>query len=106
MLGRGMVSDPGLALAIRAGAGPGVAWSTLQPLMADFWRRIGPAIAPRHRAGRPKQLLNMLRRHFPEAQLAWEQIRTVNEPALVGTLLFGRDAADPVQDAKALVTSA
>ena len=99
MLGRGMVADPGLALAIRAGAGAGagagdssgagVAWSALLPLMADYWQRIGLTIAPRHRAGRLKQWLNLLRRRFPEAQQAWDLIRTHNEPARVGEMLFG-----------------
>jgi tRNA-dihydrouridine synthase C len=88
MLGRGMVADPGLALAIRAGTTSGVAWPALQPLMADYWQRIGPKIAPRHRAGRLKQWLNLLRRRFPEAQRAWDLIRTVNDPAQVGVLLF------------------
>lgn len=92
MLGRGMVADPGLALAIRAGGEPGVDWATLQPLLADYWARIGPAIAPRHRAGRIKQWLNLLRRRFPEAQAAWDRIRTTNEPARVTALLFGAEA--------------
>jgi len=93
MLGRGMVSDPGLALAIRAGAGPGTDWATLEPLVADYWRRIGPTIAPRHRAGRLKQWLNMLRRRFPAAQQLWDLIRTVNDPARVDRLLFDSPAA-------------
>lgn len=100
MLGRGMVADPGLALAIRAGGGAGLAWSTLQPLMADYWQRIGPMIAPRHRAGRLKQWLNLLRRRFPEAQQAWDLIRSVNEPARVTALLFAH-AAPAAADALA-----
>jgi tRNA-dihydrouridine synthase C len=92
MLGRGMVADPGLAIAIRAGAGPGTDWATLEPLVADYWRRIGPTIAPRHRAGRLKQWLNMLRRRFPAAQQLWDLIRTVNDPARIDRLLFDSPA--------------
>ena len=95
MLGRGMVADPGLALAIRAGAGPGTDWTTLEPLVANYWHRIGPTIAPRHRAGRLKQWLNMLRRRFPEAQALWDRIRTINEPARVQALLFTVGATVP-----------
>ncbi len=90
MLGRGIVADPGLALALRHAEGTGVEWPTLAPLVADYWHRIGPQIAARHRAGRLKQWLNLLRRRFPEAQHAWDTIRTVNDPARVGALLFAQ----------------
>jgi tRNA-dihydrouridine synthase C len=98
MLGRGMVADPGLALAVRHGGDAldgGITWATLQPLVADYWQRIGPHIAPRHRAGRLKQWLNLLRRRFPEAQVAWDRIRTTNEPAAVTALLFAGAEASP-----------
>ena len=45
--------------------------------------------APRHRAGRMKQWLNLLRRRHPEAQAAFDAVRTVTEPAQVEALLFG-----------------
>ena len=63
MLGRGIVADPGLALALRGGAPAG--WETLLPLLTRYWRRIAGHVAPRHRAGRLKQWLNLLRRRFP-----------------------------------------
>jgi len=88
MLGRGMVADPGLALALR---GPGIAplaWATLLPIVAGYWRRIAGHVAPRHRAGRLKQWLNMLRRRYPEAQAAFDDIRTLQDPALVEGRLF------------------
>lgn len=84
MLGRGMVADPGLALAIRAAIGapiaPPVAWSTLLPLLADFWRQVCGRVERRHRAGRLKQWLNYLRRSYPEAQAAYMSLRTLNNP--------------------------
>ncbi len=87
MLGRGIVCDPGLALALRGVAQPG--WDQLLPLLAHFWQRIAGHVAPRHRAGRLKQWLNLLRRRHPEAQAAFDAVRTVSDPRAVGALLFG-----------------
>jgi tRNA-dihydrouridine synthase C len=101
MLGRGIVADPGLALAIRARdrarlrdsivAEPGdmaVSWQALLPFVADFWQIVGARIAPRHHAGRLKQWLNFLRRRYPEAQEAFAAVRSINDPALVSQQLF------------------
>jgi tRNA-dihydrouridine synthase C len=130
MLGRGMVADPGLALAILArrragvaasldvpahatearldangfakassggphspdayGAPPALPWVDLLPLLADFWVRVGDRVEPRHRAGRLKQWLNLLRRRYPEAQQAYDRLRLVNDPAALGTAMFGQ----------------
>jgi tRNA-dihydrouridine synthase C len=98
MLGRGMVSDPGLALAICAadrGGRDGVSWAALQPLLGEFWALVCGHIEPRARAGRLKQWLNYLRRSHPEAQTAYLAVRTLNDPALVAETL-GLGAA-PVQ---------
>ncbi len=92
MLGRGMVADPGLALALRGAAVPG--WPELLPLVAHYWTRIASHVAPRHRAGRLKQWLNMLRRRHPPAQEAFDAVRTLSEPAAVGERLFGRLASE------------
>lgn len=88
MLGRGMVADPGLALAIRHPGHSGLTWTELLPLVGDYWASLCPHIASPHRAGRLKQWLDLLRRRHPEAQAAWELIREVNDPALVTSLLF------------------
>jgi tRNA-dihydrouridine synthase C len=129
MLGRGMVVDPGLALAIRArrraggaaeevdlpahaaaaarepagyvkasaggphapeayGVPPVVAWDDLMPLIADFWRRMSARVEPRHRAGRLKQWLNLLRRRYPEAQRAYDELRLLNDPAALAAAMF------------------
>lgn len=88
MLGRGMVADPGLALAIRQPGHPGLAWAALLPLVGGYWASLDPHIAAPHRAGRIKQWLALLGRRHPEAQAAWELIREVNEPARVTELLF------------------
>ncbi len=89
MLGRGMVADPGLALAMRAELGwpacPGDAgrtwadWDALQPLVHRYWRLIQPRVEPRHQAGRMKQWLNFLRRRHPQAEDAYQALRTLSD---------------------------
>ncbi len=134
MLGRGMVVDPGLALAIRAqrragetaslavpahatearldargyakasaggphspeayGVAPVLAWDDLLPLIAGFWRRVSERVEPRHRAGRLKQWLNLLRRRYPEAQAAYDALRLVNDPAALAATMFANVQPD------------
>lgn len=91
MLGRGMVADPGLALAITA-AGRGaeaaeVSWAELQPLLAAFWVLVCAHVEPRATAGRLKQWLNHLRRRHPEAEAAYAAVRTVNDPQRLAAML-------------------
>ncbi len=137
MLGRGMVADPGLALAIRTrlaggenfeqktfpaldGIGfsaigvdvpegfepegrpgsacafsatvvgsqpPAVPWPQLWPLMQSFWALVERRVERRHRAGRLKQWLNLLRRRYPEAQAAFDALRTTNDADALGAWL-------------------
>ena len=109
MLGRGIVTDPGLGLAIRAATGgagaavasravlgavpgaggisAGVSWAQLVPLLDAFWRIVCARLEPRSRAGRLKQWLNFLRRRFLEAETAYQQIRTLNDPARIDAWL-------------------
>ena len=94
MLGRGMVADPGLALAIRAdlalAGAPAQApdWAQILPLMAAFWQQVRTQVAPRHQAGRLKQWLNYLRRRHPEAEQLYQQVRTINAPEALEPLVF------------------
>lgn len=87
MIGRGLVTDPGLALAITADASQAdavkVSWSHIHGLMPTFWQSICTRVAPRHRAGRLKQWLNYLRHTYPEAQEAFERLRRVHDSALI-----------------------
>jgi tRNA-dihydrouridine synthase C len=87
MLGRGMVADPGLALAVRGLATP--VWAELLPLIRHFWCCIASHVAPRHQAGRLKQWLNLMRRCHPQAQCLFDAVRAVNDPLRVETLLSG-----------------
>ena len=92
MLGRGMVTDPGLALAIRRwdnGAhdpdnpDPLVPWVDVLPLMGAFWHLVVARLERRQQAGRLKQWLNFMRNCYPQAQAAYDTLRTLHDPALV-----------------------
>lgn len=77
MLGRGLLADPGLALALR-GANP-PPWDALLPLVLHYARLIEARVAARHRGGRIKQWLNMLRRRHAGAEEAYQAVRTLND---------------------------
>ncbi|MDR2335554.1 MAG: tRNA-dihydrouridine synthase [Burkholderiaceae bacterium] len=84
MLGRGIVADPGLAHAIRsvdAGAADPVVveWVDLQPHIIRFWQLVCADLNPGQRAGRLKQWLNLLRRRYPEAEIAFQHLRTIRD---------------------------
>jgi tRNA-dihydrouridine synthase C len=97
MLGRGAVSDPGLALAIKAdmtgaAADPApavITWHAMLPLVAEFWQLVCTRLDARSRAGRLKQWLNFLRRRFTEAETAYQQLKNINDPALIDGWLAG-----------------
>ncbi|MBB2486469.1 tRNA-dihydrouridine synthase [Mitsuaria sp. WAJ17] len=95
MLGRGMVANPGLALAVRGltgGGAQGLDWPALQPLMLQFWREVQAHVQPKHQAGRLKQWLHYLRRHYPEAGEAYQRVRTINAPAELERAYFAQAA--------------
>src|ERR1035437_7843316 len=89
MLGRGMVTDPGLALAIRAasagdtGTIAPVNWHTLIPLIVDFWQLVRARLERRQQAGRLKQWLNFLCCRYPQAEVAYQALKTANDPAVI-----------------------
>ena len=105
MIGRGIVTDPGLGLAIKAStasphnanaAGHGatdgphntpITWESLIPFIAEFWHLVCNKLERRQRAGRLKQWLNFLRKRYPEAQAAYMALRTVNDPVEIDAWL-------------------
>lgn len=102
MLGRGMVADPGLAWAVRGHAAPD--WPAVTAQLLPFWRSVSARVAPRHRAGRLKQWLNLLRRRFAEAQVLYDRVRTVSDPRAVEALLTSApDLAGHLDDQTQLV---
>ena len=82
MLGRGIVSNPGLALEICAATAqlglqaPGLDWLGVQTHLGHFWHLVRSRLEARQQAGRLKQWLNFLRRHYPPAQQAYERLKT------------------------------
>ena len=109
MLGRGMVADPGLALALRLHDGTARAnvpdWPTLLPLLLDFWRLVGLRVESRHRAGRLKQWLNLLRRRHPEAERAYVDVRGITDPTDVSRWLLAQCAASATPTSPAAADS-
>jgi tRNA-dihydrouridine synthase C len=77
MLGRGLVADPGLALAVRGLAAPG--WAQIAPLLPLYAELVRPRVAPRHRGGRLKQWINQLRRRHAQAQAVYDAVRTLHD---------------------------
>ncbi|CAM3874771.1 tRNA dihydrouridine synthase [Paracidovorax anthurii] len=98
MLGRGIVADPGLARAIRAadagrvGEAP-LAWGELLPHLGTFWHRVCEDLEPRQRAGRLKQWLNLLRRRFPEAEAAYQHVRTMTDQRAISAWVAAQTGA-------------
>jgi tRNA-dihydrouridine synthase C len=93
MIGRGAVADPGLGWAIQGGALAPLTWPQLLPHIAEFWLLVCSRLDAKSRAGRLKQWLNFLRRRFPEAEAAYQQLKTVNDPVLVGDWLARQQEA-------------
>lgn len=87
MLGRGMVANPGLALEIRGGQTQPLSWAQVLPLIADFWHLVGHHLRVDQRTGRLKQWLNLLRRAYPQAQQAFEAVKTYHRPVDVDAWL-------------------
>ncbi len=92
MLGRGIVSDPGLAWAIRAawqerGIAAPTQWPEVLTQMLALWDMVCARLEPRQRAGRLKLWLNYLRRTYPQAQQAYDEVRTMTRQSDVDTWL-------------------
>ncbi|MFT4992796.1 MAG: tRNA-dihydrouridine synthase C [Polaromonas sp.] len=87
MIGRGAVADPGLGRAIQGSALTPLTWAQLLPHIAEFWLLVCSRLDAKSRAGRLKQWLNFLRRRFPEAEAAYQLLKTINDPVLVGDWL-------------------
>lgn len=88
MLGRGMVANPGLALAIAADqrglAAPApISWTQSLSMLQHLWNLTEAHVAPSHRHGRLKQWLNLLRRSQPAAQGAFDALRPLTQPQAV-----------------------
>jgi tRNA-dihydrouridine synthase C len=87
MVGRGMVTYPGLALAIKKETSGLVCmqteWNSLKPLIQVFWNIVSTRLDRKQQAGRVKQWFNFLRRRYVQAEDAYQELRTVDDPLLI-----------------------
>ena len=103
MLGRGIVTAPGLAIALqqldtntltntRTNIAPNsppsalqghLSWADLQPHLHHFWQVVTSTLTRRQKAGRLKQWLHFLRRHYPQAEAAYQALKGVTEPEVI-----------------------
>ncbi|BCL75265.1 tRNA-dihydrouridine(16) synthase [Jeongeupia sp. HS-3] len=95
MLGRGIVADPGLAARIKGLPAPD--WEALKPLLSSFWDNVLVHILPKYQAGRLKQWLNYLKRIHPEAEAAFEHVKTIKDAEVISAWLTD-GCPIPVQD--------
>ena len=98
MIGRGMVANPGLGLALKdfdkkaqtnrneEMLAP-LTWQEMLPHLMYFWSLVQSRISSRHQAGRFKQWLNFLRKQFVEAEIAYITLRTVSDPHVISEWL-------------------
>ncbi|MEX1168127.1 MAG: tRNA-dihydrouridine synthase [Hydrogenophaga sp.] len=102
MIGRGMVGNPGLALAIKSQGA--VSWAQIVPLLGLFWVQVVERVERRHRAGRLKQWLNHLRSHYAEAQGAFDDLRLNNDADHIEAWLLSHGAllSTPARPAPAI----
>jgi tRNA-dihydrouridine synthase C len=101
MLGRGIVSYPGLAHAIAKSSNARDTeseseWDTLKPHIAEFWRLVRNTLERKQQAGRLKQWLNFLRRRYPQAQVAYDALKAVNDVAVIDAWVAGLTPQGPV----------
>jgi tRNA-dihydrouridine synthase C len=62
----------------------------LRPLIDVFWAQVSARVERKHRAGRLKQWLNFMRRVYPEAEVAYAALRTINDPTVIDAYLLQR----------------
>lgn len=91
MLGRGAVSDPYLARAIRTGQAHG--WDDIAPHLEAYVRMLLGTGKPDQEAGRVKQWLNYLRRDYPQAASLLARVRRERDPHAMLALLATDEAA-------------
>ena len=94
MLGRGMVSFPGLAHAIRQSGSDqalkhSTPWEELHPHIKSFWQLVRSTLERRQQAGRLKQWLNFLRHHYPEAQVVYDLLKAQNDVTVIDAWVAG-----------------
>ena len=79
MIGRGALADPLLPRKVRGEADLDLraGWRELIPSVAFYWQGVRQRVLPVHAGGRLKQWLMLLRRHYPEAEALYWQLRPI-----------------------------
>lgn len=95
MIGRGLVTRPGLARKIRSARAGHVPqplpWCRVLPLLDEFYAGVQARMQPRHAPGRLKLWLSYLRAAYPEAQALFARVRTETDAVrLAGVLAAER----------------
>ena len=115
MIGRGIVTDPGLAWAIAQHdasglihlPGQAVPWAVVLKVLAQvWWPRMSGHVEARHRAGRLKQWFNYLRKAYPEGQLAFEAVRVMRDARQLQDWLSAQVGSDESSTELTLASSA
>jgi tRNA-dihydrouridine synthase C len=113
MLGRGMVADPGLALAIRqsavfSGESPAgdlpaqrLNWNDVVPALRELWMRHAGFTSVPARAGRLKQWLVFLKRRFPPAAELFGKIRASNDADFISKQLNASEQGGGIAECEA-----
>ncbi len=92
MIGRGALADPLLPRKVRGEETGG--WEELVPSVATYWRGVRERVLPVHAGGRLKQWLMLLRRHYPQAEVLYQQLRPVKAAEDIDRLLIEAGIAD------------
>lgn len=95
MIGRGLIANPFLAQAIHTNGAALAAtdtWHLTCQLLHEYHMMVFARLEPRHVAGRAKQWLRMMQRHYPQAESLFMEIRTVRDPNQVTEILAGAAA--------------
>ena len=103
MLGRGAVADPILTARLRSGEAPDRErdWARTQPLLADFWERVQHKLENHHTPGRLKQWLGLMRRHYPQAEALYRDVRELRLGNEITPILARHGIELPPQQAAA-----
>lgn len=96
MLGRGALADPLLPRKLRGEATGG--WAELLPSVATYWRGVRERVMPVHAGGRLKQWLMLLRRHYPEAEALYQQLRPVKAAEDIDAMLVAAGVLDSLPE--------
>ncbi|ANG63257.1 tRNA dihydrouridine synthase DusC [Marinobacterium aestuarii] len=97
MIGRGLISRPDLARSIKrrlqGEAEAGIDWFEMQGVLLDYFEQIVADKVRGYVHGRLKQWLHQLKKHYPEAEQLFSQVKTLRDIEPIRQLLIEQRAA-------------